>query len=102
MTAYTDLRQQMNGQAPPRLLPNAVTAEHGLLGAVLRDNRLFAPSRLSPEHFFQAAYGRIWAAMRSLIGDGRVADVATLAPLLQQDADLQARRRRKMSHRTCR
>jgi hypothetical protein len=47
MTAYTDLRQQMNGRAPPRLLPNAVTAEHGLLGAVLRDNRLFAP--LSPE-----------------------------------------------------
>jgi replicative DNA helicase len=77
-----------NAGAP--LPPNNIEAEQGLLGALLYENRLLdrIPDRLTPEHFYVPAHGRIFEAIRSLIERGQVADPRTLRTFFDQDDDL--------------
>jgi RecA-family ATPase len=82
-----------NGTEPPRQLPSNVAAEQGLIGAVLRDNRIYAPaaSIVRPGHFGWAVHARVWEAIGKMIDDDRVADAVTLAHLFAADEDLDAR-----------
>jgi RecA-family ATPase len=82
-----------HGTEPPRQLPSNVEAEQGLIGAVLRDNRIYALAAAiaRPGHFAWAVHARIWEAIGKMIDDHRVADAVTLAHLFAEDEDLKAR-----------
>ena len=61
-------------------LPNNPSAEAGLIGAILFDNRShYRISELvKTEHFYVAEYRQIWAAASKLIKSSKVADPVTL------------------------
>jgi replicative DNA helicase len=76
------------GGIPPELL--TAEAEHGLLGSLLRDNRLYEniANVVTEEHFSYPVHGRIFAAIGSLIAAGTRADPITLKRMAQEDPAL--------------
>jgi replicative DNA helicase len=63
-----------------RLPPSNYEAEQALLGALLANNKAYerVSEFLAPEHFADAAHGRIFAAIQRRIEAGQLADVVTL------------------------
>jgi hypothetical protein len=72
--------------------PSAIESEQALLGALLINNTAYhaAAGRVGAKDFYQAVYGRIFAAIGKLIERGQVADWRTLGPLFDQDEALKA------------
>lgn len=73
-----------------RVPPHNYEAEQALLAAILVRNSCIddVADFLEPEHFADPAHGRIYAACRALIGDGKRADAVVLRSLLENDGDL--------------
>lgn len=67
--------------------PQNVEAEQALLGAILIDNAGFdrVSTFLEPDHFHLPVHGRIFAAARSLIARGRVADPIALKTFFEAE-----------------
>ncbi|MFZ4406180.1 MAG: replicative DNA helicase [Paracraurococcus sp.] len=65
-----------------RTPPHNYQAEQALLGALLANNRAYerVSEFLAPEHFAEAAHGRIFRAIQRRIEAGQLADVVTLRP----------------------
>ena len=65
-------------------------AEQALLGAILENNHAFerVADFLRPEHFADAAHGRIFEAIGKLIERGQQANAITLKSLFDQDEAL--------------
>lgn len=73
-------------------LPHNLEAEQALLGAILVNNRTLETvcEFLRPEHFYDPAHGRIFAAANKLIERGQVANPLTLKGYFEADGDLAA------------
>lgn len=73
-------------EAPNATLMTA-EAEHGLLGALLLDNRLFdrVANIVGEEHFSYPAHGRLFSAIGSLLAAGQAADILTLRKMAESD-----------------
>ena len=74
-----------------RLQPHNFEAEAALLGALLANNSAYdkVSDFLAPEHFADAAHGRIYAAIGKLIGGGQLANPVTLKNYFEKDAALE-------------
>jgi RecA-family ATPase len=85
----TPLRNEDTGRPPPTP-PYSLNAEQALLGALLIENRAYlkVSAFLRPEHFGEAALGRIYTAIGTLIERGELANPITLGPLFDQDEAL--------------
>ncbi|HEU0156090.1 MAG TPA: DnaB-like helicase N-terminal domain-containing protein, partial [Stellaceae bacterium] len=90
MTRVTPLRE--SEPEPLRTAPYNTEAEQALLGALLISNSAYArvSEFLAPEHFGNAAHGRIYAAIGKLIERGQFANPVTLQNLFDQDGALTA------------
>jgi len=79
---------ELSKQSPP--LAN-VEAEHGLLGSILIQNRIYeqVADTLRPEHFSYLVHGRIYDAIGKLRDRGEPANPITLKNLFDQDGALQ-------------
>ena len=77
-------------KAPSMALPHNLEAEQELLGAILLDNSIFEQidDSLQEEHFFDPAHGRIFAAIRNLVGRGNLANPITLKSYFTSDKSL--------------
>ncbi|MGE0746996.1 MAG: replicative DNA helicase [Rhodospirillales bacterium] len=73
--------------AEPRVPPHNLEAEMALLGAILVNNRAIerVAEYLRPEHFADAINGRIFAACRTVIERGQIANPTTLRHALESD-----------------
>ena len=73
------------------LLPHNFDAEAALLGALLANNAAYdrVSDYLLPEHFADAAHGRIFAAIGRLVGIGQLANPVTLKNCFERDAELE-------------
>jgi replicative DNA helicase len=71
-------------------LPFNIEAEKALLGALLIENNLVAelPVPLDEAHFMEPLHGRIFARIRQMADQGRVANPVTLRPLFAEDPAL--------------
>lgn len=81
----------MSTDAPlQRFPPHNYEAEQALLGALLLNNRALeqVSEFLRPEHFANAAHGRIFAAVLHLVERGQIANPTTLKGYLEQDSAL--------------
>src|SRR5580704_14728879 len=82
--------------APPpseplyRAAPHNTEAEQALLGAILVNNATYhrVSELLQPEHFYNPAHQRIYAAITKLIERGQIADPAQLKNYFEQDEGL--------------
>ncbi|MFM8799064.1 MAG: DnaB-like helicase N-terminal domain-containing protein, partial [Tagaea sp.] len=77
--------------APPaRVPPHNFEVEIGLLAALMANNRAFEKvgEFLEAEHFADGRHGRIYAAIRKLIEQGRQANAATLKSYFERDEEL--------------
>ncbi|MBM3560464.1 MAG: replicative DNA helicase [Alphaproteobacteria bacterium] len=74
----------------PRTLPHNVQAEASLIGAILANNRAFERVQdfLEPQHFADPAHGRVYAACKTLIERGQLAQPVTLRNYLERDQQL--------------
>lgn len=74
-----------------REVPYNADAEHGLLGALLRNNRAHEKIAgfLKGEHFYDPAHGRIYEVASRLIGRGQLADEVTLKRFFEADPALE-------------
>jgi replicative DNA helicase len=63
-----------------RLPPSNLAAEQALLGALLANNKAYerVAEFLAPEHFAEAAHGRVFQAIARRVENGQIADVVTL------------------------
>jgi replicative DNA helicase len=77
---------------PYRQMPANEEAEQALLGAILINNDALerVSEFLEPEHFYNPAHGRIFAACKTLREQQRVADPVSLRHKFERDGDLQA------------
>ena len=75
---------------PPVRLPFNIEAEKALLGALLIENGLVAelPVPLDEVHFMEQLHGRVFARIRQMADQGRVASPVTLRPLFADDPAL--------------
>jgi replicative DNA helicase len=75
---------------PYRQAPHNIPVEQALLGAILVNNEGLhrVAAYLLPEHFFEAAHGRIYAAMTRLVERGQLASPVTLAHFFERDEGL--------------
>jgi len=73
-------------------LPNNIEAEQALLGAIFSNNRAMedAGEFLRPEHFAVSEHGTVYAALQSLIGEGRTVSPVSLIGLFESDEALVA------------
>lgn len=78
------------GQPAYRSPPHNEEAEQAVLGAILVNNRAFEKvgEFLRPEHFFDPANQKIFAAIMKMIDRGQVANPLTLKAYFEQDNDL--------------
>lgn len=69
--------------------PHDLTAEQGLLGAVLYANNLMdeISDELGPEAFYEPTHGKIFETARNLINSGRRADAVTVNHVLGSALD---------------
>lgn len=72
--------------------PHNEEAEQALLGALLINNRAYdkVSDVLRPEHFYDPAHQRIFAAIAEAIDSGRTANPVTLKAQFEGDADLKS------------
>ena len=70
----------------PSIAPHNAAAEIAVLGSLLADNELFSETlaALAPIDFHGPMHGQIYAAIASLIADGRTADIVTIGPKLKE------------------
>lgn len=68
------------GDTSPRSLPHNIEAEQALLGAILLNNGLLekVADTLSPESFYDAMHGAIYAETSRMIAAGRTANAITM------------------------
>ena len=73
-----------------RTAPHNTEAEQALLGAVLVNNATYhrVSEFLLPDHFYNPAHQRIYAAVVKLVERGQIADPATLKGYFEQDEAL--------------
>jgi replicative DNA helicase len=73
-----------------RAAPHNTEAEQALLGAILVNNSTYhrVSELLQPEHFYNPAHQRIYAAITKLIERGQIADPAQLKNYFEQDEGL--------------
>ncbi len=78
------------GAAEGVRLPQNVEAEAALLGAMMIDNRLADDivDQLKPDHFFEPAHARIFAAIVKLRAEDMLANPLTLRPMFDADQGL--------------
>jgi len=71
--------------------PHNMEAEQALLGSLLVSNNTLERIShiLTPDHFYAAVHGRIYAAIVSLIDRGQGASPVTLKPYFEKDPDLE-------------
>ena len=79
--------EQEVGASEYRLPPHNMEAEQGLLGAILVHPGAYnhVSDLLLPEHFADAAHGRIYGAASKLIERGQLANPITLKAIFDQD-----------------
>ncbi|MEJ0062634.1 MAG: replicative DNA helicase [Alphaproteobacteria bacterium] len=72
--------------------PNNLEVEQALLGAILMNNAAYEKvgEMLRPEHFYDPAHSRIYAAVETLISRGQIADPRTLRGMFDNDPALTA------------
>lgn len=72
--------------------PHNLEVEQALLGAVLMNNTAYerVGEKLKPEHFYDPAHARIYAAVATLISRGQIADPRTLRGMFENDPALSA------------
>ncbi len=70
--------------------PHNTEAEQALLGAILVNNATYhrVSEFLLPDHFYNPAHQRIYAAAVKLVERGQIADPATLKGYFEQDEAL--------------
>lgn len=86
MTAHDDI---FGGEPAARMLPSNEEAEQAFLGACLISNEVVERAEfLEPDHFFVPVHGRIFAAIRTIAGQGRVANPTTLRTAFEDDEAL--------------
>ena len=70
-----------------RAAPHSQDAERALLGALLLNNNLYTDldGRLSPEHFYVGAHGKVYGAMSRLLDRDQVADPVSLTNYFGSD-----------------
>jgi replicative DNA helicase len=77
--------------APETQHPHNIEAEQALLGRLLADSQsawpIFGP-RLKPEHFFEPVHARLYAAISTLAGKGRIASPVTISNAFDADEAL--------------
>jgi replicative DNA helicase len=75
-----------------RTPPHNTEAEQALLGAILTNNVAYEKvgDFLQPEHFYNPAHGRIYAAVAALVNRGQIADARTLRGVFENDPALTA------------
>ncbi len=75
-----------------RVPPHNLEAEQALLGSILVNNNAFEKvgDFLKPDHFYEPAHERIFAAICTLINRGQIADPRTLRGLFENDPALAA------------
>ena len=75
-----------------RVAPHNTEAEQALLGAILVNNNTYekVSDFLKPDHFYDPAHERIYAAISTLINRGQIADPKTLRGLFENDPALAA------------
>lgn len=75
---------------PERIPPRNYEAEQALIGALLHNNKAYeqVSDFLHPDHFAEAAHGRIYEAIGRLIDRGQIADPITLKDFFSDDEDL--------------
>lgn len=80
-------------QLESRQMPNAVEAEHALIGILLHDNIYYekVADFLLPDHFFDPLYKRIYKGISTCINKGQLASPITLWPILAEDQEVQER-----------
>ena len=73
-----------------RTPPNNEEAEQALLGAILVNNKAYEKvgEFLRPEHFYDPAHQRIFAAITKMIDRGQIANPVTLKALFDNDPEL--------------
>lgn len=76
---------------PHRRMPRNEEAERQLLGAILVNNRWYeqVAGFLEPDHFYDPAHGRIFAAVGKMLGRGQNATPTTLQHYFESDDELQ-------------
>jgi replicative DNA helicase len=81
---------QPSAEPAYRLAPHNTEAEQALLGAMLVNNATYhrVSEFLLPDHFYNPAHQRIYAAAVKLIERGQIADPATLKGYFEQDEAL--------------
>jgi len=82
--------QELTADVGGRSAPTNFEAEQGLLGALLINNAAIekVADFLLPEHFADAAHGRIYYAVNTLIDRGHIANPVTLKNFFDQDDTL--------------
>jgi len=72
--------------------PQNLEVEQALLGAILMNNAAFEKvgELLRPEHFYDPAHARIYAAVETLVTRGQIADPRTLRGMFENDPALTA------------
>jgi replicative DNA helicase len=81
-----------DSEAQLRQPPQNLEIEQALLGAILMNNAAFEKvgEMLRPEHFYDPAHSRIYAAAETLITRGQIADPRTLRGMFENDPALAA------------
>ncbi|MEA2756341.1 MAG: replicative helicase [Aliidongia sp.] len=81
---------QPSAEPAYRAAPHNTEAEQALLGAILVNNATYhrVSEFLLPDHFYNPAHQRIYAAAVKLIERGQIADPATLKGYFEQDEAL--------------
>lgn len=76
--------------ADPKLPPQNIEAEAGLLGSILldKDSLLKVGDRLSPNDFYEPKHQQIYQAMLDLFERNRPIDVLTISNRLREDGQL--------------
>jgi len=88
-TVHT-LNPNGNGTNAPiswRQAPHNLEAEQALLGALMINNDAYdrVSDFLKPEHFFEPLHAKLYDALSSLVGLGKLADPVTLKPFIPAD-----------------
>ncbi|MEM7196986.1 MAG: replicative DNA helicase [Pseudomonadota bacterium] len=86
-----DLAKQAGAEAiPDRTVPVNLEVEAALIGAVLRQNRVYdvIGSLVTKEDFYSPAHQRIFALITRTITSGQVASLTTLRHVMQSDEQL--------------
>lgn len=74
---------------PDRLPPHSRQAEAGVIGSVIRDNRVYDDLSLSHEAFYIDAHQKLWRAIADLFATRKPVDLLTLHEILKSRKQLE-------------